>query len=160
MIFGLTTYTFIHVLISLIGIVAGLVALYGMLMSKRMPAWTLIFLAFTLATSLTGFGFAFHGITPAFAVGVLSCAILAAAIAARYAFHLTGLWRPVYVVGAVMALYLNTFVLVVQSFLKLPSLHALAPNGSEPPFAIAQGLVLIAFIVAGFFAVKRFNPAG
>jgi hypothetical protein len=110
-------------------------------------------------TSVTGFFFPFKGITPAIILGILSLVVLAAAIAARYAFHLAGSSRWIYVVGSVVALYFNVFVLVVQAFLKIPALHALAPKGSEPPFAIAQGIVLVFFILAGIRSVKRFTPS-
>jgi hypothetical protein len=159
MILGMTTFTAVHVLLSLIGILAGLVVLFGLLATNPMNGWTLLFLATTLATSVTGFFFPFHGFTPALGVGILSMLILAATTAARYGFHLRGAWRWVYVVGAVAALYFNSFVLVVQSFLKIPVLHALAPTGSEPAFIVAQGSVLIFFVVTGFLAVKRFHPA-
>lgn len=146
-----------HVILSLIGIASGLVVLYGLVRANPMNGWTLLFLVTTVATSLTGFGFPFHGVTPAIIVGILSLLVLTAAIAARYAYHLAGSSRWIYIVGAVVALYFNVFVLVVQSFLKIPALHVLAPNGSEPPFAIAQGIVLVLFIMAGFLAVKRFH---
>ena len=152
------TYTLVHVILSLIGIASGLVVLYGLVTANPMNGWTLLFLVTTVATSLTGFGFPFHGVTPAIIVGILSLLVLTAAIAARYGYHLAGSSRWIYIVGAVVALYFNVFVLVVQSFLKIPALHVLAPNGSEPPFAIAQGIVLVLFIIAGFLAVKRFHP--
>ncbi len=152
------SYTLVHVILSLVGIFSGLVVLYGLFTANPMNGWTLIFLVTTAATSLTGFGFPFHGITPAIIVGILSLLILAAAIAARYACHLAGSWRWIYVIAAVVALYFNVFVLVVQSFLHIPALHALAPNGSEPPFAIAQGIVLVLFLGAGILAVKKFHP--
>ena len=158
MIFGLTLYTFVHVLISLIAIVAGLVVLYGLLHSDRMNSWTSVFFLFTVATTLTGFGFPFVKVTPAFTLGILSTIVLIVALSARYAFRMMGIWRSLYVISSVIALYLNCFVLVVQSFQKLPALHALAPNGSEPPFAIAQGIVLLFFIVTGYMAVRRFHP--
>ena len=152
------TFTLVHVVLSLIGILSGLVVLYGLLTTNRMNGWTMLFLVTTVATSVTGFGFPFHGVTPAIIVGILSLIVLLAAIVARYAFHLAGSWRWIYVVGSVVALYFNVFVLVVQAFLKMPALHALVPKGSEPPFAIAQGIVLLLFIVAGTLAVKRFHP--
>ena len=124
-----------------------------------MNGWTLLFLATTLATSVTGFFFSFHGFTPALGVSILSMFILAATIAARYGFHLAGAWRWVYVVGAVAALYFNSFVLVVQSFLKIPVLHTLAPTGSESAFTVAQGIVLMFYLLTGFLAVKGFRPA-
>jgi len=155
----MTAFTLIHVLISLVAIGAGLIVLYGLLGSARLDGWTAIFLTLTVATSVTGFLFPFHGVTPAIIVGVLSLVLLALAISARYYFRLAGSWRWIYVVTAVMALYLNVFVLVVQSFQKIPPLHALAPKGSEPPFAVAQGAVLIAFLVLGYISVRRFKPA-
>jgi len=152
------TFTRVHVVISLIGILSGLIVLYGMLTANRMNGWTMLFLVTTVATSVTGFGFPFHGVTPAIILGVLSLIVLTAAIAARYVFHLAGSGRWIYVVGSVVALYFNVFVLVVQSFLKIPALHTLAPKGSEPPFAIAQGIVLVLFVVAAILSVKRFHP--
>jgi hypothetical protein len=154
----LSLYTGIHVLISLVGILTGFVVLYGLVTSNRLPGWTAAFLAFTAATSLTGFGFPFNGITPAFLFGVVSMVVLAVAVTGLYGFHLNGLWRGLYAGAAVVALYLNVFVLVVQMFQKIPALHALAPQGTEPPFAIAQGVVLLAFIVFGFLSVRRFRP--
>jgi hypothetical protein len=151
------TFTLVHVVLSLIGILSGLVVLYGLLTANRMNGWTMLFLVTTVATSVTGFGFPFHGVTPAIIVGILSLIFLLAAIMARYVFHLGGSWRWIYVVNSVVALYFNVFVLVAQSFMKIPALHALAPTGSEPPFAIAQGIVLLLFIVAGTLAVKRFH---
>ena len=158
MIAGLTPFTFIHVLISLAGIVSGLVVLSGMLRTKRMNGWTQVFLVTTIATSVTGFFFPFHGITPAIAFGILSLILLCLAIVGRYVLNLSGAGRLLYVVCALVALYLNCFVLVVQSFLKVPMLHALAPKGSEPPFAIAQGLVLLFFLVTGYLSARRFRP--
>jgi hypothetical protein len=152
-------YTLFHVILSLAGILSGLVVMYGLIRSERMNGWTLLFLTTTVATSVTGFGFPFHGPTPALAFGVISLAVLAAVIAARYRFHLAGPWRWIYAAGCALALYLNCFVLVVQAFLKVPALHALAPNGSEPPFGIAQGLTLVAFVAIGTLAVRRFHPA-
>ncbi|PRD50956.1 hypothetical protein DEV92_111156 [Phyllobacterium myrsinacearum] len=159
MIFGMTSFTFIHVLISLIGIISGLIVLAGLLASDRKDGWTLIFLVTTAATSLTGFGFPYQGFTPAIGVGILSIIILIIAAAARYPLRLAGAWRWIYVITALIALYLNVFVLVAQSFQKIPALNALAPTGSEPPFAIAQGVVLLLFIAAGFACLRRFHPA-
>ncbi|MGN8022958.1 hypothetical protein ACTJJ7_19825 [Phyllobacterium sp. 22229] len=155
----MTSFTFIHVLISLIGIISGLIVLAGLLASDRKDGWTLIFLVTTAATSLTGFGFPYQGFTPAIGVGILSIIILIIAAAARYPLRLAGAWRWIYVVTALIALYLNVFVLVAQSFQKIPALNALAPTGSEPPFAIAQGVVLLLFIAAGFACLRRFHPA-
>jgi hypothetical protein len=160
MIFGMTTFTFIHVVITLVAIASGLIVLFEMLNNRRVNGLTAIFLLFTVLTSVTGFMFPFHGITPAIILGIISCVLLALALAGRYLFRLAGAWRWIYVVTAVMALYLNCFVLVVQSFLKIPALHALAPKGNEPPFGIAQGIVLILFVVFGYLAVRRFHPRG
>ena len=157
MILGLNTFTAIHVLLSLIGIVSGLIILFGLITANAMPNWTLIFLVTTLATSVTGFFFPLRGFTPALGVGVLSVFILIAAIAARYRFQLRGAWRWVYVVGVVTALYFNSFVLVVQAFLKIPGLHVLAPTGSERPFALAQAIVLAFYLVTGALAIKGFR---
>ncbi|HEX3103822.1 MAG TPA: hypothetical protein VHQ22_05200 [Terriglobales bacterium] len=161
MIFGmsLATYTLIHVIISLIGIGSGLIVLFGMFSGKRLDGMTALFLATTALTSLTGFGFPFEGVTPGIILGILSLIVLAIVIPARYSFRLAGKWRAIYVITAVIALYFNCFALVAQSFLKIPALHALAPKGNEPPFAIAQGILLVLFIVAGTLAVKKFHLA-
>jgi hypothetical protein len=161
MVFGmsLATYTLIRVIISLIGIGTGLVVLFGMFDSKQLDRMTAFFLATTALTSLTGFGFPFDGVTPGIILGILSLIVLAIAVPARYSFRMAGKWRAIYVVTAVIALYFNCFVLVAQSFQKVPALHALAPKGNEPPFAIAQGVLLVLFIVAGTLAVKKFHPA-
>lgn len=153
------SFTLFHVAISVIAIAAGLVVVYGMLNAQRMAGLTALFLVTTILTSVTGFFFQRDHLLPSHIVGIISLVILAVTVAAMYARHLLGGWRVVYVIGAVMALYLNVFVLVVQSFLKVPSLHVLAPHGSEPPFAIAQGAVLIMFVVLGFLAARRFHPA-
>lgn len=157
-IFGTTGFTLFHTVLSLIAIVAGLVVLRGLIRNNPLNGWTLVFVVTTVATTLTGFLFPFRGFTPAIGTGIVSTLVLAATIPARYAFHLAGPWRWIYVVGAVVSLYLNCFVLVVQSFLKVPALHALAPQGTEPPFAIAQAIVLVLFVIAGYLAVRRFRP--
>ena len=129
------TYTLVHVILSLIGIVSGLIVLFGLLRSDPMNGWTLLFLVATVATSVTGFGFPFHGVTPAIILGILSLIVLALAIAARYTFHLAGAWRWIFVVSAVVALYFNCFVLVVQSFLHIrpcASSRRTAPSRSSP----------------------------
>jgi len=159
MILGMTPLTFVHVLLSLIGIFAGLVVVFGMITAKRLDSWTAVFLATTVLTSVTGFLFPFHGITPGIVVGIVSMVVLALAIVARYVTHLAGAWRPVYAVTAVMALYLNVFVFVVQLFEKEPAFKALAPTQTEPPFKIAQGVVLLVFIVLGIVATKKFKNA-
>jgi hypothetical protein len=154
----MSTFTLIHVLISLVGIGSGLVVAYGLLESKRFDNWTLLFLATTLATSVTGFLFPFHGFTPAIGVGILSVILLTVAIVARYVFHLQSFWRWLFVVSAVTALYFNVFVLIVQSFQKIAALKALAPTQSEPPFVIAQGAALLIFVALGALAIRRFRP--
>jgi len=159
MVFGMTlaTYTLVHVVISLVGIASGLVVLFGLLGGKRLAGWTGLFLATTAVTSLTGFGFPVEHFLPSHGVGILSLVVLAVAIVALYARHLAGPWRRIYVIGAVVALYLNVFVAVVQSFEKVPALRALARTQSEPPFAIAQLVVLVLFVVAGIAAARRFR---
>jgi hypothetical protein len=162
MILGMSipAFTMLHVVISLIAIVAGLVVLAAMLRSNHISGLTGIFLLTTVLTSMTGFLFPTSGFTPAQAFGYLSLVLLAIALAALYAFHLAGAWRWIYVATAVTSLYLNCFVLIVQMFQKLPALHALAPNQAEPPFQIAQGLLLLAFVVLGVLAARRFHPEG
>ncbi len=160
MVFGmpLALYTQVHVAISLIGIVSGLIVLFGMFGAKRMDGLTALFLTTTALTSITGFFFPFHGVTPGIILGILSLIVLAICIPARYTFHMAGKWRATYVITAVIALYFNCFVLIAQSFQKIPALNKLAPHGNEPPFAIAQGILLVLFIVAGIRAVKKFQP--
>lgn len=160
MIVGLTTPTFtlLHVLISLVGIGSGLVVMYGLLTANRLNRWTMLFLVTTTLTSLTGFLFPNEHVTPGIVVGVLSLIVLAVAVVGRYTFRLNGAWRSIYVISASVALYFNVFVLVVQSFEKVPALRALAPTQKEPPFGITQLLVLAAFAVVTGFAVRRFHP--
>jgi hypothetical protein len=153
------TFTAIHVLLSLIGIVSGVVTLFGLIAANSMKRATLLFIVTTLATSATGFFFPFHGFTPALGVGIVSLIILGAVIVARYRFRLTGAWRWVYVIGALTALYFNSFVLVIQRFLKIPRLHMLAPTGTELPLVLAQFLVLAFYLVTGALAVKGFRSA-
>ncbi|HUO17431.1 MAG TPA: hypothetical protein VMX38_20790 [Verrucomicrobiae bacterium] len=159
MILGISTstYTLLHVVISLIGIGSGLAVMYGMLTADRMDRLTAVFVSFTALTSLTGFAFPNDHVTPGIVVGILSLVVLAALIVARYAMHLRGAWRWIYVVTASIALYFNCFVLVVQSFEKVPALHALAPTQKEPPFAIAQLFLLTLFVVLTVVAVRRFR---
>jgi hypothetical protein len=161
MIFGMSfaTYTILHVIISLIGIASGFVVMVGMLRSQRLAGWTALFLVTTVLTSVTGFGFPFDQMLPSHIVGVISLVVLGIAVAALYLFRLAGAWRWIYAVTALAALYLNTFVGVVQAFGKISVLNALAPTQSEPPFAIVQGLVLLAFIVITVLAAIRFRPS-
>ena len=160
MIAGLSieNFTILHVAISLIGIVSGLIVLFGMLRARRLPGWTALFLATTVLTSVTGFMFPINGLTPAIVVGVISIVILAIALMALYVKHLSGAWRWIYVTTALAALYFNVFVLIVQSFQKVPALQKLAPTQSEPPFSVTQGVVLVAFLVLGTVAARRFRP--
>jgi hypothetical protein len=160
MILGVSTQTFIlmHVIISLMGIAAGLIVLIAMFGSSRVPGWTALFLATTVLTSATGFLFPLTTVTPAGAVGILSLVLLAAALAALYGRGLAGASRWIYVVAAIVALYLNCFVLVVQLFQKVPALSALAPTQSEAPFLFAQVLLLAIFVWLGVRAVRRFHP--
>jgi hypothetical protein len=153
----MATYTAIHVAISLIAIVTGLVVLAGLLKGQGLAGWTMVFLLTTVATSLTGFGFPFERLLPSHIVGAISLVALAVAIVARYRFRLATTWRTTYVVAAVLSLYLNVFVLVVQSFMKVPALNALAPTQSEPPFAVAQTIVLVIFLALGYRAVVSFQ---
>lgn len=156
----LATFTLVHVIISLIGIVSGIIVMFGLLGSSRMPGMTAIFLLFTILTSATGFLFPFTKLLPSHMVGIISLVLLAIACIALYGMKLGGSWRWIYVVTAMTSLYLNVFVLVIQSFLKIPALHALAPSvpPSEPPFAAVQGIVLLFFIVVIIGAVRRFRP--
>jgi hypothetical protein len=154
----LRAYTIIHTLISLIGILTGLIVLVGLLAGKRLDGWTKWFLITTVLTSVTGFFFPFHGFTPAIALGIMSLIVLAVAIFARYPRQLAGHWRWIYVVTAVIALYFNVFVLVVQTFEKIPALHAMAPTQTEPPFKLTQLVVLAIFVLLGIIAAIRFRP--
>lgn len=149
----------IHVTISLIEIPVGLIMVYGILHGRTHGIWTVLFLLLAVLTSLTGFPLQPFGFDPPRAIGILTLALLAIAVIALYVFALRKAWRWIYVVTAIAALYFDAFVAVFQAFLKIPSVHALAPTQSEPPFAIAQAVVLVIFVVLGFFAVRRFNPA-
>ena len=156
MILGLTIpqFTTLHVLISFVGIIAGLIALPAFARGHILPRTNVIFLWFTLLTNLTGFLFPIVAFTPALGVGIFSTLVLAVAFWAWYGRKLAGRAAPVYAVTATIGLWLNLFVLVVQSFLKVPALNALAPNGNEPPFAAAQGALLIAMLALGYFAFR------
>jgi hypothetical protein len=154
---SLQAFTLVHVAISLVGIVSGLIVLAGMLTNKRLSGWTALFLLTTVATSVTGFFFPFHHFMPSHAVGIISLVLLSLAIYARYPRHLAGGWRKVYVIGAVLALYLNVFVLIVQMFAKIPALKDLAPTQTEPPFKYTQLGVLLIFALLGIAAAIRFR---
>jgi hypothetical protein len=158
---SLSTFTMLHVIISLVGIVSGLIVLSGLLGSNRMPGLTALFLLTTILTSLTGFGFPFTALLPSHIIGILSLVLLAIACIALYGMKLSGAWRWIYAVTAMIALYFNIFVLIIQSFLKIPALTALAPGNppSGPAFAVVQGLVLLFFVLVIIGAVRRFRPA-
>ncbi len=153
----LQAFTLFHVILSLIGIGAGLIVAFAFLSSKRLDGLTSVFLSTTVATSVTGFFFPFHGVTPGIVLGVLSLIALAFAIVARYRYRLAGGWRRTYVISSVIALYFNVFVLINQLFDKVPALKALAPTKSEPPFQVTQLIVLVLFIVLGIRAVMKFH---
>lgn len=154
----LRLYTIFHVVISLLGILSGVVVMGGLLTGNPLDGWTAFFLATTVATSVTGFFFPFERLLPSHIVGIISLVLLAVAIYARYPAHLAGAWRWGYVVTAVLSQYLNVFVLVVQLFLKVPRLKALAPNQTEPPFKLTQLAVLVLFVALGAASVVRFHP--
>jgi uncharacterized membrane protein len=156
--FDPTTLLGIHTWLSLIGLGSGFVVLVGLIQSKPLNGWTALFLAATVLTSATGYGLPADGILPSHIVGAISLIVLAVAILARYLYRLAGSWRWIYVVSAVAALYLNAFVAVVQLFRKVPALSALAPTESEPPFAIAQGILLVIAVLLTIWAARAFRP--
>jgi hypothetical protein len=157
---SLSAFTTLHVIISLVAIVSGVIVMFGLLGSNRMPALTATFLFLTILTSVTGFLFPFEKLLPSHMVGILSLVLLAIACVALYVMDLSGAWRWIYVATAMISLYLNVFVLVIQGFLKIAPLHALAPSvpPSEPPFLVVQGVVLAFFVVVIIGAVRRFRP--
>ena len=161
MILGLSVgaFTLLHVVISLVAIGSGLIVVGGMFASRTLPGTTAVFLFTTALTSVTGFLFPIDGFTPALGVGVVACVILAVALWALYKEQLVAAWRPIYVIAAIVSLYLNVFILVVQSFVKVSTLNALAPTQSEPPFAITQAVVLLIFISIALIAVAAFRPS-
>ena len=153
----LQIYTIIQTLISLVAIFTGFVVVFGLLAGKRLDGWTKWFLVTAVATTITGFFFPFHGFTPAIDLGIISLPFLALTIFARYPKYLAGPWRWIYVIGAVICLYFNLFVAVVQAFEKIPALHALAPTQTEPPFKLTQLFVLAIFVVLAIAAAIRFR---
>ena len=153
----LSAFTLVHVLISLAGIVAGSVVVFALLQNRRTDQWTNVYFFTTVATSVSGFLFPVDRLLPSHVVGVLSLIILGAAMYAYYRRKLTGAWRKVYVIGFTFAFYLNVFVAVVQSFLKIPALKSLAPTQTEPPFKLTQLAVLVVFLALGAFALIRFR---
>jgi len=159
MILGMTlsTFTTVHVAISLIGIGSGFIAIIGLMSGKLLHAVTALFLATTILTSLTGFLFPFNGVTPGIVLGILSMIVLILAIVALYAKKLAGAWRGTYVISANLALYFNVFVLFAQLFEKVPALKAIAPTQASPAFGATQLVVLVVFIVLTTLAFKRFR---
>jgi len=151
-------YTVIHTLISLIAIFTGLIVVFGMIGGNRLDGWTKWFLITAVLTTATGFFFPFHGVTPAIGLGIISLPFLALTVFARCSKQLAGAWRWIYVIGAVICLYFNLFVLVVQSFEKVPALHAIAPTQTESPFKLTQLIVLVLSVVLASIAVVRFHP--
>jgi hypothetical protein len=156
--FNLTTFTVVHTVLSLVGIIAGLVVAGGLVAGTRLDGWTGVFLVTTVLTNVTGFGFPFVTLLPSHIFGILSLVILPVVIFARYSKRLAGSWRGVYVVGALFTLYLNCFVLVVQMFHRIPALLVSAPTQKEAPFVVTQLLVLVMFVILGRAALKRFHP--
>lgn len=163
---SIAAFTQLHVIISLIAIISGIIVVFGMLSARRMPGMTALFLITTAATSVTGFLFAtpvdaprvIGSFDPAKVIGAISLIFLLLAVLALYSYKLAGSWRGIYVVSAIVALYFNCFVLVVQSFQKIPLFHALAPTQKEPPFAVAQAILLILFVGLGTAAFRKFKP--
>jgi hypothetical protein len=155
----LSAFTLFHTTLSLVQLVSGIVVVIALMGGRDGATWLWIYLVSAIATSVTGFGFPVDKFLPSHAFGIISLVLLLLVILARYTFHLAGAWRWVYVLSLVITVYLDAFVAVVQAFLKIPALHALAPAGSEPPFAIAQGVLLVIFVALGVVAVKKFHPA-
>jgi hypothetical protein len=158
---SLSAFTTLHVVISLIAIVAGLIVMFGMVGPYHAGGLTAVFLIFTILTSVTGFMFPFNGVTPAILIGILSCVLLAIACIALYAMKAAGPWRWIYVLTALVSLYLNVFVLVIQSFLKIPPLHEIAPGNppAGPAFLVVQVIVLVFFVITTIQVWRRFRPA-
>jgi hypothetical protein len=154
-ILGMTPFTLVHVIISLVGIISGFVVIDGFLKAKRLDGWNALFLVMTVATSVTGFFFPRNGVTPAQIVGGISLLLLVVAILARYQMRFSGAGRWLYVVTALLAQYFNFAVLIIQSFQKIGPLKALAPTQSEPPFLIAQGAALVLFVLLGIFSLRN-----
>lgn len=158
MIYSLSTFAWVHTILSLVGLVSGFVVLIGLFGSKTIGGWTALYFASTVATSVTGFGFPFDRFQDSHWVGVLSLVVLAAAILARYVFRFAGAWRWIYALGVALSLYFLVFVGIAQLFKKVPALAAMAPTLSEPPFAITQLTVTAIFVVLAIAAAKKFRP--
>lgn len=151
-------FTSLHTILSLIAIVVGIPVIADLIAGRVRGLPTALFLVTAILTSATGFGFPFHQILPSHVVGAIALVVLVLVLIARYGFRLAGAWRGVYAVGMVISHYLLIFVLIAQLFGKVPALHALAPTQSEPPFAIAQAIALLAFVILGALAARRFRP--
>jgi hypothetical protein len=151
--------TLIHVILSLIAIVSGIVVVQGLITARRYEKTTLLYMLATALTLVTSFLFPYNGVTPGIAVGVLCVIIFIPTALARYGFQMQGIWRLVFVIGSLALLFFNCLILIVQSFQKIPQLHALAPTDSSPPVAISQGVLLVIFLIVGFLSVRRFRPA-
>jgi hypothetical protein len=156
----MAAFTLFHVALSLAGILSGFVVVFGLLGSRRLDGWTALFLATTVATSVTGFLFPVHHLMPSHVLGIISIVVLSVTLVARYRCNLEGASRWIYAGGAVLSLYLNFFVLIAQSFAKIPALKVLAPTQSEPPFVVAQSVALVVFAALGIGAIIRFRPDG
>lgn len=159
MIVDLATYTAIHTIISIVQLVSGFVVVYALLKSQSAPGWTLLYIVTAIATSVTGFGFPFVKFLPSHVFAIISLVLFALVILGRYVFHYAGAWRWIYAIGMVVTVYLDAFVAIFQSFLKIPAIHALAPTQSEPPFAIAQGVLLVIAVALIIAITIRFRPA-
>lgn len=158
MIVNIATHTTIHTALSLVALASGIIVVIGLIGSKPLPMWNALFLTTAFATSATGFGFPFTAFLPAHAIGLVAFVVLALTMLAYYGFHLSGAWRPIYVVGVVVNVYFDVFVAIVQAFKHIPTLTALAPTASEPPFAAVQGIALAIFVVLAVWAAIRFHP--
>ena len=154
----MSTFTWVHTALSVAALIAGLIVVIGLFTSKTLGGWTAIFLATAIATSATGFGFPFKSFGASHWIGVISLVVLVLAVLARYVFHYAGAWRWLYAVCTVVAFYFLVFVLIAQAFKKVPALAALAPTLSEPPFAIAQVVAMVIFVVIAVATARKFRP--
>jgi hypothetical protein len=156
----LSTFTTVHVILCVVALASGLIVSIGLLGSKRLDGLTGLYLVSNILANATGFGFPFEKLLPSHILAIITLVVLLIAVLARYAFHLAGASRWIFAVCAVLGVYFQVFVLIVQAFAKLPGLHALAPTQTEPPFAIAQGVALVIFVIWAIVAAIRFHPPG
>ncbi|MBB3610933.1 hypothetical protein [Rhizobium sp. BK602] len=154
----MSTLTLIHVIISLIAILAGIVVIHGLITVRRHARSTLVYMVTILLTSLTGFLFPFNGVTPGIVFGIVTVLVFIPTAIARYGLRMAGVWRLVFIAGSLFMLYLNCVVLVVQSFQKIPALNAIAPLGNEPSLLAVQVVLLVAFLIVGLLSLRRFRP--